>query len=129
MGENMVIEERKEIKERRILDRKPKEIPGMEKEEKEKEKNRKTTSEILAGWDKEDELEDKLEGELDKKMVKKLRREKRLKEFTEAKERREALAAETDYGWCDELELPTIEVTFDENEDITAERTNRKVIK
>ena len=117
----MVKEEKR--KERKILDRKPKEIPGMNEEIIEKEKNRKTTSEMLADWDKEDELEEKL--------VKKLRREKRLKEFTETKLREEmaASAAEKDYGWCDEIELPTIDATFNENEDITAEKTNRKVIK
>lgn len=116
------------VRERKILDREPKEIPGMDKDDNEeigtenkKNKNADTILERLG------ELEEKM----DKKTVKAQRKEKRLKEFTEAKLREEiaALAAETDYGWCDEIELPTIETTFNENEDITAERTNRKVIK
>lgn len=107
------------VKERKILDRIPKEIPGMDDNEKKQE--------AIAREKKIDELEEKL----GKKEIKAQRKEKRLKEFIETKEREErvALATETDYGWCDEIDLPTIETTFNENEDITAERTNRKVIK
>lgn len=45
------------------------------------------------------------------------------------KRERKPPAGETDYGWCDEEELPSIETTFDENEEIIHEKTNRKVIK
>lgn len=118
--ERKEIEERKETrqKERRILDRKPKQIPGMEDSE-----EIIVKQEISSDSDELDKLEERL--------TKAQRKEKRLKEFLLLKQLKEriALAAETDYGWCDEVELPTIEVTFNENEDITAERTNRRVIK
>lgn len=88
--------EEKIRKERRILDREPKIIPGMEEK---KEKKRKEEKIGLI----EEELKPKRE--------------------------RKPPTGEIDYGWCDEEELPTIETTFDEDEEIISERTNRKVIR
>ena len=81
----------KERKERKILDREPKIIPGMEDE--------------------------KVETEPKETTEPKPKREKKLRE------------GEIDYGWCDEEDLPTVETTFDEDEEIVSEKTNRKVIR
>lgn len=104
MGENMVdskkvevkdidTEERKEIRERRLLDRKPK-----------------------------------------TKAVKDLRlvaREEEGEEIEEVgiKKKRKPPEGEIDYGWCEEETLPSIETTFNDEEDIIHEHTNRKVIR
>lgn len=89
------------VKERRILDRKPKEIPGME----EKKVDKKIEEE-----DKKAELAKDLEEE-------------------KPKRERKPPEGEIDYEWCEEEILPTIETTFNDEDEIIAERTNRKVIR
>jgi hypothetical protein len=102
------------VKERKILDRKPKEIPGMDGEKDEVIKDEvKKEFEIKIEWPTKDEIEE-IEGQLGEETK---------------REKRKPPAGETDYGWCDEEELPTIETTFDEDEEITNEKTNRKVIR
>lgn len=85
------------VKERKILDREPKIIPGMVEEKVEEKANEKVDE----------------------------------PEFTEPKPKRKRKPSEgeIDYGWCDEEELPSIETTFDDDEEIINEKTNRKVIR
>lgn len=90
------------VKERRILDREPKKIPGMDEEKEKPDKEKK------------DRLQEEIDIEIDK--IKK-------------KRERKPRPGEPDYEWCEEEVLPDIDVTFDEEEEIISEKTSHgKVI-